>query len=53
VLAVTAESVEEFRSRARAWLAANMPRLDSDDAMILERDQLPSWQRARELQKRL
>jgi alkylation response protein AidB-like acyl-CoA dehydrogenase len=50
---VTAESVEEFRSRARAWLAENMPRLNSDDAMILERDQLPSWQRARELQKRL
>jgi alkylation response protein AidB-like acyl-CoA dehydrogenase len=50
---VTVESVEEFRSRARAWLAENMPRLDSDDAMILERDQLPSWRRARELQKRL
>jgi alkylation response protein AidB-like acyl-CoA dehydrogenase len=50
---VTAESVEEFRSRARAWLAENMPRLDSDDAMDLERDELPSWQRARELQKRL
>jgi alkylation response protein AidB-like acyl-CoA dehydrogenase len=30
-----------------------MPRLDSDDAMVLERDKLPSWQRARELQKRL
>jgi alkylation response protein AidB-like acyl-CoA dehydrogenase len=50
---VTAESVEEFRSRAKAWLAENMPRLDSDDAMILERDELTSWQRARELQKRL
>jgi len=50
---VTAESVEKFRSRARAWLAQNMPRLDSDDAMILERDALTSWQRARELQKRL
>jgi alkylation response protein AidB-like acyl-CoA dehydrogenase len=50
---MTAESVEEFRSRARAWLAANMPRLDSDDAMVLERDELPSWRRARELQKRL
>ena len=50
---MTAESVEKFRSRARAWLAQNMPRLDSDDAMILERDALTSWQRARELQKRL
>jgi alkylation response protein AidB-like acyl-CoA dehydrogenase len=51
--AVTAESVEEFRSRARAWLAENLPRLDSDDAMILERDGIASWRRARELQKRL
>jgi len=50
---VSAESLEEFRSRARAWLAENMPRLDSDDAMVLERDELTSWQRARELQKRL
>ena len=50
---MSAESLEEFRSRARAWLAENMPRLDSDDAMVLERDELTSWQRARELQKRL
>lgn len=50
---VTAESVEEFRSRARAWLAANMPRLDPAEAALLERDELPSWHRARELQKRL
>jgi alkylation response protein AidB-like acyl-CoA dehydrogenase len=50
---VTAESVEEFRSRAGAWLAENLPRLDSDDAMILERDGIASWRRARELQKRL
>jgi alkylation response protein AidB-like acyl-CoA dehydrogenase len=50
---VTPESVEEFRSRARAWLAANMPRLDPARAALLERDELPSWRRARELQKRL
>jgi len=50
---VTTESVEEFRSRARAWLAANMPRLDPAEAALLERDELPSWHRARELQKRL
>jgi alkylation response protein AidB-like acyl-CoA dehydrogenase len=50
---VTAESVEEFRSRARSWLAANMPRLDREKAALLERDELPSWLRARELQKTL
>ncbi|HET9892043.1 MAG TPA: acyl-CoA dehydrogenase family protein, partial [Mycobacterium sp.] len=50
---MTTESVEEFRSRARAWLAANMPRLDPAEAALLERDELPSWHRARELQKRL
>lgn len=50
---MTSESVEEFRSRARSWLAANMPRLDPAKAATLERDALPSWQRARQLQKRL
>ena len=50
---VTSESVEEFRSRAKAWLADNLPRLDSGDAMVLQRDELASWRRARELQKKL
>ncbi|WP_102417381.1 acyl-CoA dehydrogenase family protein [Mycobacterium sp. 4858] len=50
---MTSESVEEFRGRAKAWLAENLPRLDSGDAMALQRDSLTSWQRARELQKRL
>ncbi|OBG99309.1 acyl-CoA dehydrogenase family protein [Mycobacterium sp. E3247] len=50
---MTSESVEEFRGRAKAWLAGNLPRLDSGDAMALQRDSLTSWQRARELQKRL
>jgi alkylation response protein AidB-like acyl-CoA dehydrogenase len=50
---VSAETVEEFRSRARAWLAENMPRLDPAQAALLERDELASWQRARELQKTL
>ena len=50
---LTSESVEEFRSRARAWLAANMPRLDPAKAALLERDQPPAWKRARELQKLL
>jgi Acyl-CoA dehydrogenase, middle domain/Acyl-CoA dehydrogenase, N-terminal domain/Acyl-CoA dehydrogenase, C-terminal domain len=48
---VTAESVEEFRSRARSWLAANMPLLDPEKAARLQRDDEVSWQRARELQK--
>ncbi|MEY8016354.1 acyl-CoA dehydrogenase family protein [Mycobacterium sp. HUMS_12744610] len=47
------ESVTEFRGRARAWLAENMPPLDPDKARALERDAPESWQRARELQKRL
>ncbi|OBI22555.1 acyl-CoA dehydrogenase family protein [Mycobacterium sp. E2497] len=50
---MTSESVEEFRGRAKAWLAENLPRHDSGDAMALQRDSLTSWQRARELQKRL
>jgi alkylation response protein AidB-like acyl-CoA dehydrogenase len=53
---VTAESVEsvaEFRSRARSWLAANMPPLDPAKAASLERDAPESWQRARELQRTL
>lgn len=50
---MTSEPVEEFRSRARAWLADNLPRLDSGDAMVLQRDELTSWRRARELQKKL
>ncbi|OBF59032.1 acyl-CoA dehydrogenase [Mycobacterium sp. 852002-53434_SCH5985345] len=50
---MTPESVEDFRSRARVWLADTLPRLDSGDAMVLQRDELSSWQRARELQKKL
>ncbi len=50
---MTDESVEQFRSRAKSWLAANMPRLDREKAALLERDELPSWLRARELQKTL
>jgi alkylation response protein AidB-like acyl-CoA dehydrogenase len=47
------ESVEGFGSRARAWLAANMPRIDPDNPATARRDDDASWQRARELQKRL
>jgi alkylation response protein AidB-like acyl-CoA dehydrogenase len=53
--AVTAaeESVEDFRLRARAWLAANMPRIDRDHPPMTRLDQEASWHRARELQERL
>ena len=50
---MTAETVEEFRSRARSWLAANMPRFEPGQAALLVRDAEASWQRARELQKTL
>jgi alkylation response protein AidB-like acyl-CoA dehydrogenase len=56
VLSMTAESTEtvaEFRSRARAWLAENLPPQEPDQAALLERDGEASWQRARELQKTL
>jgi alkylation response protein AidB-like acyl-CoA dehydrogenase len=53
VTAETAETVADFRARARACLAANMPRQDPAEAALLERDGEASWRRARELQKRL
>jgi len=50
---VVAESVEEFRSRARSWLAANLPLLDPDNPALGSRDGEEAWARARELQKAL
>lgn len=47
------ESVDEFRARARVWLAENMPRIDPASPPAAHRDDERSWQRARELQKRL
>jgi alkylation response protein AidB-like acyl-CoA dehydrogenase len=47
------ESVDKFRQRARAWLAENMPRIDRDHPPAMRLDQDASWQRAREMQKRL
>jgi alkylation response protein AidB-like acyl-CoA dehydrogenase len=47
------ESVDEFRQRARGWLAETMPRTDRDHPPAMRLDQDASWQRARELQKRL
>jgi alkylation response protein AidB-like acyl-CoA dehydrogenase len=51
--AESTETVAEFRSRARAWLAENLPPQEPDQAALLERDGEASWQRARELQKTL
>ncbi|SPM42374.1 Acyl-CoA dehydrogenase related to the alkylation response protein AidB [Mycobacterium numidiamassiliense] len=51
--AESTETVAEFRSRAKAWLAENMPPQEPDQAARLERDAEASWVRARELQKRL
>ncbi|MGH3968110.1 MAG: acyl-CoA dehydrogenase family protein [Mycobacterium sp.] len=47
------ESVDQFRARARSWLADNMPRIDPASPPAAHRDDEHSWQRARELQKRL
>ncbi|UXA20167.1 acyl-CoA dehydrogenase family protein [Mycobacterium sp. SMC-4] len=49
----TTESVEEFAARARAWLAANMPRVDPEHPPFSVRAEQSSWDRAKELQKRL
>ncbi|CPR10250.1 acyl-CoA dehydrogenase middle domain-containing protein [Mycobacterium bohemicum DSM 44277] len=47
------ESVAEFTARARVWLADNLPPIDPDSPPPAPRDAERSWQRARELQKRL
>ncbi|MEZ0339814.1 acyl-CoA dehydrogenase family protein [Mycobacterium sp. pV006] len=51
--ATTTESVEEFAARARAWLAENMPRVDPENPPFSVRAEQASWDRAKELQKRL
>lgn len=51
--ATTTESVDEFAARARAWLAATMPRIDPAEPPGVERGEEGPWLRARELQKRL
>jgi alkylation response protein AidB-like acyl-CoA dehydrogenase len=47
------ESVAEFAARARVWLAHNMPAINPESPPAAPRDDERSWQRARELQKRL
>ncbi|OBB10521.1 acyl-CoA dehydrogenase [Mycolicibacterium setense] len=51
--AATTESVEEFTLRARSWLAANMPPIDPENPPFSVRAETESWERAKELQKRL
>ncbi|HXS86732.1 MAG TPA: acyl-CoA dehydrogenase family protein [Mycobacterium sp.] len=48
-----AETIDEFRARARAWLAENMPPIDPAHPPAAHRDEERCWLRARELQKRL
>ena len=45
------ETVEQFASRARAYLADNMPRLDPDSPPNASRGDDAAWRRARELQR--
>src|SRR6202795_4288316 len=47
------ESVAEFAARAAMWLADTMPRIDPAAPPAVPRDDERSWQRARELQKKL
>jgi alkylation response protein AidB-like acyl-CoA dehydrogenase len=47
------ETVSEFAARARVWLADNLPAIDPDSPPAAPRDDELSWQRARDLQKRL
>jgi alkylation response protein AidB-like acyl-CoA dehydrogenase len=45
------ETVAAFTARARAWLAAGMPRIDPGNPPVADRGGDAAWQRARELQK--
>ena len=47
------ESIEEFRARARVWLAEHMPPIDPAAPPAAHRDEERCWRRARELQKHL
>jgi alkylation response protein AidB-like acyl-CoA dehydrogenase len=49
----TAESVGEFATRARAWLADNMPLVDPANPPAADRGKEEPWLRARELQRKL
>ncbi|WP_458317762.1 acyl-CoA dehydrogenase family protein [Mycolicibacterium brisbanense] len=51
--AVATESLADFTARARAWLAENLPPIDPDNPPFSVRAEAASWERAKELQKRL
>jgi alkylation response protein AidB-like acyl-CoA dehydrogenase len=46
-------TVSAFAERARKWLADAMPRIDPQDPPFADRGDGASWQRVRELQRRL
>jgi alkylation response protein AidB-like acyl-CoA dehydrogenase len=48
-----AETVDDFRHRARTWLSDNMPVVDPGDPPHYRIDSVDSWNRARELQRRI
>ena len=52
-VAAQTESVEEFASRARKWLAENMPLVDPGNPPDADRGEEGPWLRARELQRKL
>ncbi|MHA3022243.1 acyl-CoA dehydrogenase family protein [Mycobacterium sp. BMJ-28] len=47
------ESVADFAHRARSWLAENMPPIDPGNPPFSVRAEAQSWERAKELQRRL
>jgi alkylation response protein AidB-like acyl-CoA dehydrogenase len=47
------ESIDDFRARARVWLAEHMPPIDPAAPPAAHRDEERCWRRARELQKHL
>lgn len=49
---MTTETVEDFKARAAAWAAANLPKDDPEHTPHFE-DDLEDWTRQRELQKKV
>lgn len=49
----TTESLEQFRERARDWLAQNMPKRNPNAKPVIDAADDAEWEHARELQQRL
>ncbi|MGW0158545.1 acyl-CoA dehydrogenase family protein [Mycobacterium sp. NPDC003323] len=47
------ETVADFAGRARRWLTENLPRIDPENPPFSVRAEQQSWDRAKELQKKL